>query len=444
MTNPSPDLFSHAAAAKNGLNQPLAARLRPQSLDEVAGQKHLLAPGSLLRRAIEADSFSSIILCGPPGTGKTSLAEVIARSTKSHFTAMSALDSSVAEVRAAIKEAGERLRFGEGRTILFIDELHRFSKSQQDTLLRDIESGAIRFVGATTANPRFGLVPALVSRSLVFVLEALPEEEIAGLLQRALSHPRGFPGRHIVLEPAAAGFLANVCEGDARRALGALELAVLTAADDDAGTQIIDEKLVRDCIQRKSMVYDDDAHYDSASAFIKSMRGSDANAAVYWLARMLAGGEDPRFIARRLMIFASEDVGNADPRALQLCVSAAQAVEMVGMPEARIILSQAVTYCATSPKSNAAYKAINEALADVEAQRVLPVPKHLRDGNSSGSREPRPAYKYPHEAPEGFVAQDYLGVERRYYEPTERGYEKSLRERIAYWDQIRERAQNQS
>ncbi|MCM8531583.1 MAG: replication-associated recombination protein A [Lentisphaeraceae bacterium] len=432
-------LFDHSQTANSSNSAvPLAARIRPQNLDEFIGQGHILKPGSLLRRAIEADCFTSIIFTGPPGVGKTSLAGIIASSTSSEFISLSALSASVADVRESIKKAIENRRFSGKKTVLFIDELHRFNKAQQDSLLKDIENGNIRFIGATTHNPQFYIIPPLVSRSQVFNLESLDESDIAALLTRAVTHEKGFIDKNVVLAEDATKFLSSICEGDARKALGALELAVLTTEEDSSGKIEIDLEVAEQCIQKKAVNYDDDAHYDTASAFIKSMRGSDPDAAVYWLAKMLHAGEDIRFIARRIVIFASEDVGNADPRALMLATSAMHAVDFVGMPEARIVLSQAVTYCATAPKSNAAYKAVNEALVDVAQGRLKPVPMHLRDPHSSGYNPHGSDYVYPHNSKEGFVKQDYLGTSKKYYNPVDRGYEKQISERMQYWEGIRE------
>ena len=431
-------LFDHVNSCElEKSHVPLAARIRPQTLDDFIGQGHILRPGSLLRRAIEADCFSSIILTGPPGVGKTSLAGIIAESTESDFIALSALSCSVADVRESIKKAVENKRFSGKKTVLFIDELHRFNKAQQDSLLKDIENGNIRFIGATTHNPQFYIIAPLVSRSQVFNLNSLGEKEIAQLLQRAIKHEKGFPNQKLVLQEEARDFLANACEGDGRKSLGALELAVLTTDENESGEIVISKEIASECIQKRLLKYDADEHYDTASAFIKSIRGSDPDAAVYWLAKMLHAGEDIRFIARRIVIFASEDVGNADPRALQVAVAAMQGVDFVGMPEARIILSQAVTYCATAPKSNAAYKAVNEALADVEKDRVSPVPMHLRDPHSSGYNPDGADYIYPHNEAEGFVKQEYLGTDKKYYQPVDRGYEKSIRERMTYWESVR-------
>lgn len=421
---------------------PLAARMRPANFEEYVGQTHLLAPGKLLRRAIDADRFTSIMLAGPPGVGKTSLAELIAKRTNSAFIRLSGVLSTVSDVRREIASAILRKSTSNRRTILFIDEIHRFNRAQQDVLLPDVENGNIRLIGATTQNPNFFIIGPLISRSLVFALESLTHEEIVALLQRAIHDEKGFPGKKIVVREDALSFLADICEGDARKSLGALELAILTTPEDDEGRIVVTLSIAEESIQRRQVKYDDDAHYDTASAFIKSMRGSDPDAAVYWLAKMLHAGEDIRFIARRIVIFASEDVGNADPRALSVALDAMRAIEMIGMPEARIILSQAVTYCATAPKSNAAYAAVNAALADVEKERVQPVPKHLRDPNSTGStRKTEDNYLYPHDYEGQFVAQDYLGVDKSYYVPKNVGYETKLKERMDFWRELRQRSE---
>ncbi len=431
------------AVPLSGSDLPLAARMRPRSLDEYVGQQHLLAPGKLLRRAIDADKFTSIILSGPPGVGKTSLSELIAKNTNSEFVRLSGVTSTVADVRREIAYAVQRRQISGRKTILFIDEIHRFNKAQQDVLLPDVENGNVRLVGATTENPFFYVIRPLLSRSMLFQMEALGGEDIIGLLRRACVDSRGFPGRKIELPDDAAEFLANICEGDARKALSALELAVMTTEDDGDGVARITVAVAEASIQKRLISYGDDGHYDTASAFIKSMRGSDPDAAVYWLAKMIHAGEDINFIARRIVIFASEDVGNADPRALSVAVSAMQAVQMIGMPEARIILAQAVTYCATAPKSNASYKAVDAALEDIRKERVQPVPVHLRDPHSSGAKEAGngQAYQYPHDHEGGFVNQDYLGVARTYYCPADTGYESKIRERLQYWDQCRKKQQ---
>jgi len=429
-------------STNSGVSQilPLAARMRPISLDEYIGQRHVLAPDKLLHRAITADRFTSIILSGPPGTGKTSLAELIARSTNSEFVRLSGVSCSVADIRKQVKIAIERQMAVKRKTTLFIDEIHRFNKAQQDSLLPDVENGNIRLVGATTHNPQFYIVGALLSRSLVFTLEALSSDDIKILLKRAISHESGFASLKVKMTKKALDFLSEACEGDARKALTALEIAVLTTTPSDDGVIKITETEASDSIQRKIINYGDDGHYDTASAFIKSMRGSDPDAAVYWLAKMLHAGEDIRFIARRIVIFASEDIGNADPRAIMLATSAMQAIDMIGMPEARIILSQAVTYCATAPKSNAAYAAIGEALDDVQNERVQAVPVHLRDSHSTGTAEKQKdadAYKYPHNFANGFVPQEYMGVAKDYYNPAGLGYEEKIKQRLDYWKQCR-------
>ena len=437
------DMGEDAASADGsvedrGAEMPLAARLRPRSLDEYVGQSHLLGEGQLLRRAIDSDRFSSIILSGPPGTGKTSLAEIIARVGNSEFVRLSGVSSSVADVRKAISAALTRRRINGRRTILFIDEIHRFSRSQQDSLLPDVENGNVRLIGATTHNPQFYVIGALLSRSLVFMLQSLEEADIRRLLVQALADGRAFPGRRIELADEAAAFLATASEGDARRSLNALEIAALTTPPDAEGVVRIGLAEAESSIQKKMIVYGDDGHYDTASAFIKSMRGSDADAAVYYLAKMLHAGEDIRFIARRIVIFASEDIGNADPRAISVATAAMQAVEMIGLPESNLILSQAVTYCATAPKSNASSRAIGLASADVEKDRVQPIPLALRDAHYKGAEAlgHGVGYQNPHDSG-GFAVQDYLSVDRRYYEPNPVGYEAKIRERIEYWRSLR-------
>jgi len=426
------------SAEDRGAEMPLAARLRPRSLDEYVGQSHLLGEGQLLRRAIDSDRFSSIILSGPPGTGKTSLAEIIARVSNSEFVRLSGVTSSVADVRKAISAAVVRRRINGRRTILFVDEIHRFSRSQQDSLLPDVENGNVRLIGATTHNPQFYVIGALLSRSLVFMLQPLEEADILRLLAQALTDERAFPGKRVELADEAAAFLATASEGDARRSLNALEIAATTTPPDARGVVRISVAEAESSIQKKMIVYGDDGHYDTASAFIKSMRGSDADAAVYYLAKMLHAGEDIRFIARRIVIFASEDIGNADPRAISVATAAMQAVEMIGLPEANLILSQAVTYCATAPKSNASSRAIGLASADVQKDRVQPIPLALRDAHYKGAESlgHGVGYKNPHDSG-GFVAQDYLSVDRRYYEPNPVGYEAKIRERIEYWRSLR-------
>ena len=427
---------------------PLAARMRPQNLDQYVGQSHILGQGKLLRRAVEADRFSSLIFYGPPGVGKTSLAELIAQRTESRFINLSGVESNVAEIRKAVEGARQFQRTRNEVTTLFVDEIHRFNKSQQDVLLPHIERGTVRFIGATTHNPFFYINSPLVSRSQVFQLEPLSEEDLATLLAAAVTDPeRGFGKKSVILEEDAATHLVRMCDGDARKLLTSFELAVLTTdPDPDSGDIRITLEVAEDSIQRKTVVYDadGDAHHDTISAFIKSMRGCDPDAALYWLAKMLYAGEDVRFIARRIVIAASEDVGMADSNALRVAVAAQQAVEFVGMPEARISLAHAAVYIATAPKSNRAYAGINAALKDVAEGRTLAVPPHLRTrsrkklGTESGAiAEGEANYLYGHDYEEGFVPQAYLPEGRVYYEPSDNGLEPRVGERLRYWrDQI--------
>jgi putative ATPase len=431
-------LFERQEAANLERAKPLAARMRPRTIDEFAGQEHFLGPGKLLRRMLDADRLASAIFYGPPGTGKTSLAEVVARQTRRAFTPLNAAASGVKELRAALEEARDRLAGSGAGTILFIDELHRFNRAQQDVLLPDVEAGIVSLIGATTSNPFFSLVSPLVSRSQVFEFRPLAKTDVLALLRRALADSeRGLGSCNVSVTDEALEFLAEVSDGDARRALNALEVAVRSCAESG---QEVDLAVAQDSIQKKAIQYDatGDEHFDAASALIKSMRGSDPDAAIYWLARMLEAGEDPRFLARRIVIAAAEDVGNADPMALVVAASAVQATELVGMPECRIPLAQAAAYVAMAPKSNAAIKAIDAALADVRERRVLPVPVHLRDAHYPGAKRlgHGEGYQYAHDAAEGWVDQDYLGVPRCYYEPVDRGFEAELRRRL---EEIRER-----
>ena len=411
--------------------------MRPRSLEEFAGQTHILAPGQLLRRAIEADRIQSLIFFGPPGTGKTSLAQIIARRTQSKFDRLSGVESNVADMRRVLAAAANRLENTGQTTILFIDEIHRFNKAQQDILLPDVESGVVRLIGATTHNPFFFVNSPLVSRSQIFELRPLTEEELLGLLRRALTDPeRGLGYLKIQADEEALRHLAKIADGDGRKGLNALEIAVLTTAPDASGVVHVNLAVAEQSIQKKAVVYDDeDAHYDTISAFIKSMRGSDPDAALYWLAKMIHAGEDPRFIARRIVICAAEDVGLADPMALILANAALSASEFVGWPEARIPLAEATVYIATANKSNSAYLAIDAALEDVKSGRTLPVPEHLRDAHYAGAERlgHGKGYEYAHSHPGHFVAQDYLGAARRYYEPTEQGVEKKIKERVEKW-----------
>lgn len=441
------DLFATAAESKpeevpSALEvtrrQPLAARMRPQNLAEYVGQTHILGPGQLLRRAIEADRIQSLIFYGPPGTGKTSLAQIIARQTKSKFERLSGVESNVADMRRVLAAAANRLENKGQSTILFVDEIHRFNKAQQDVLLPDVESGVVQLIGATTHNPFFFVNSPLVSRSQIFELRSLTEDDLYFLLQRALKdEERGLGYMKIQADEEALRHLAKLSDGDARKALNSLEIAALTTAPEKDGAIHIPLAVAEQSIQKKAVVYDGDgdAHYDTISAFIKSMRGSDPDAALYWLAKMVHAGEDPRFIARRIVIHAAEDVGLADPMALVLANAAFQAAEFIGWPEAQIPLAEATIYIATAPKSNSTVAAIGAAMKDVESGRTLPVPEHLRDGHYKGAKRlgHGVGYQYAHDHPEHFVVQDYLGAEKRYYEPTEQGVEKKIKDRVEKW-----------
>ena len=424
-------LFEQAETANLDRARPLAARMRPRNLDEFVGQQHFLGPGQLLRRIHDADRLSSAIFYGPPGTGKTSLAELIAGQTECVFERLNAAAAGVKELRELLESARDRLATGERRTLLFVDELHHFNRTQQDVLLPDVESGVVRLIGATTANPFFSLVSPLVSRSQIFEFQPLQPEDIRDLLQRALVDTELGLGRFgVSASDEALAFLSEVADGDARRALNALEIGVLSIA---AGpSKVLELDVAEESVQKKAVRYDDDSHYDAASALIKSLRGSDPDAAMYWLARMLEAGEDPRFLARRLVILAAEDVGNADPQALVLANAAAQATERVGMPECRIILAQATSYLALAPKSNASYLAIDRAIEDVRTKAVLPVPRHLQDSHYPGAEKLGHGqnYAYAHDGEDGWVDQDYLGVDRTYYEPTDRGHEAVMKQRL--------------
>jgi putative ATPase len=428
------DLFQEHRAANRRKAEPLASRMRPRTLDEFVGQEHFLGPGKLLRRLLAADRLGSLIFFGPPGSGKTALAHVIAHQTHCRFVSLNATSSGTKEVREVLKEATAELETSGRRTILFLDELHRFNKAQQDVLLPDVEAGTVTLIGATTQNPFFAINSPLLSRSTIFTFEPLSREDVKAVLQRALAdQERGLGNIAVTADEDALDFLAEVSDGDARRALQALEVGVLSSPPPVHFTL----QVAQDSIQRKALDYDPtgDTHYDVASAFIKSMRGSDPDAAIYWLARMLESGEDPRFIARRVVICASEDVGNADPQALVVAVAAMQSAEFVGLPECQLPLAQAVTYVACAPKSNAATVAIGAAREDVKKGRTLAVPKHLRDTHYRGSEQfgHGQGYKYSHDYEGGVVEQEYLPEERRYYEPTDRGFEAVLRQRLAEW-----------
>jgi putative ATPase len=437
-TSPEPQPAQGGAGVEHvHRHQPLAARMRPRDLSEFVGQSHILGPGQLLRRAIEADRIQSLIFYGPPGTGKTSLAQIIARQTRSKFERLSGVESNVADMRRVLALAANRLENKGQSTILFIDEIHRFNKAQQDVLLPDVEGGVVRLIGATTHNPFFFVNSPLVSRSQIFELRPLDEEDLYALLQRSLADAeRGLGYLKVQADEAALRHLAKLSDGDARKALNALEIAALTTTPDQAGMIHLDLNVAEQSIQKKAVVYDDeDAHYDTISAFIKSMRGSDPDATLYWLAKMIHAGEDPRFIARRIVIHAAEDVGLADPMALVLANAAFQAAEFIGWPEARIPLAEAAIYIATAIKSNSTVVAIDAAMKDVESGRTLAVPEHLRDASYRGAKRlgHGEGYQYAHDHPEHFVAQDYLGADKRYYEPTDQGVEKKIKERVEKW-----------
>jgi putative ATPase len=427
------DLFEKKAKSKTAAPLPLAVRMRPRNLDEFVGQRHILGPQKLLTRAILADRISSLILYGPPGTGKTALAFVISNVTRAHFERINATTSNVEQLRRLISQARERKRLKQEKTILFIDEIHRFNKAQQDVVLPDVEQANVVVIGATVHNPFFSIVAPLLSRSIVFSLNPLREEDLLSILKNALKDKgRGLGRIRIQATREALNYLARLCDGDARRALNALEVGALTTKPDPSGRINFDLRVAEESIQKKAVVYDKDegAHFNTVSAFIKSMRGSDPDATLYWLAKMLYAGEDPRFIARRIVICAAEDVGNADPQALVLANAALQISEFVGLPEARIPLAQAAVYIACAPKSNAAYQGIERALADVEKDKTMQVPKHLRVGSYPGAKTLGHGqdYKYAHNYKGHYVKQEYIPAQKKYYIPTAIGYEKRIKE----------------
>ena len=414
-------------------NQPLAKRMAPQTFEEYVGQEPIMGKGRLLRRAIEADRLSSLIFSGPPGTGKTALANLIANYSHATFIQLNAVNSKVADLRDVIEKAKNRLKFQQQKTILFVDEIHRFNKAQQDALLPDVEAGIVILIGATTENPYFSVNPALISRSQVFEFTALNDTESTQIIENCLKNPKGYGNLKIDCPAAAKKHLVSMAAGDARKILSGLELAVMTTKPAADGTLHITLEIIEESIQKKKIVYDESEHYDVISAFIKSMRGSDPDATLYWLAKMIYAGEDPRFIARRIVICASEDVGNADPLALVVANACFTTVAELGYPEARITLAQAAIYIATAPKSNASYLGIDAALADIKAGFDIPVPKHLMNAVYDGEKKEGKGagYKYAHDCPKGFAKDiEFLpGKQRSYYVPTDRGYEA----KIAKW-----------
>ena len=436
-------LFEQSERANLDAAKPLAARMRPKNLQEFTGQEHFLGPGKLLRQLVDADRLGSVIFYGPPGTGKTTLARILAGETEREFEQLSAIMHGVKDLREVLARARDNVASGGSGTLLFIDEIHRFNKSQQDALLADVEDGIVTLIGATTSNPFFAVNGALVSRSQVFQFEPLCKDEIAALVQRALDdQEHGLGHLDISLEPDAMSYLAETCDGDARKALSVLETAAIAAGGmaDETRPITITKSDMRTAVGQRAVQYDPtgDEHYDCASALIKSIRGSDPDAGIYWLARMLEGGEDVRFLCRRLIILASEDIGNADPQALPLAVACSQACEQIGLPECQLTLSQTVAYLACAPKSNAATIAIGAARSDIGQNRILPVPRHLRDSHyrEAGKLGHGTGYQYSHDQPDGIASQDYLGVEREYYQPVDRGFESELQKRL---ERIREK-----
>ena len=430
------------AGAAISPNAPLAARFRPRTLEEYIGQGHLLAPGKPLRRLIEADRLTSLILFGPPGVGKTSLAEVIARRTVCHFERLNGVEAAVADLRRVLAAAVTRMKANGRRTVLFIDEIHRFNKAQQDVLLPDVEAGSVRLIGATTHNPSFYINGPLVSRSQIFQLEPLSSGEVSALIDAALADPeRGLGRLKIDLTPEARTHLIATSEGDARRALNGLEIAALTTPPDAGGVVRIDAATIEECVQKKRVLYDkdEDQHYDTISAFIKSVRGSDPDSALYWLAKMIEAGEDPRFIARRLIILASEDIGLADPQGLVVAVAAHHAVEFIGMPEGKIPLAEATLYLACAAKSNSSVAGIGNALDAVQKGEVVQVPTYLRDAHYPGAKRlgHGAGYQYSHDFA-GAIAPQRYGIEPgRFFQPTDHGYEAKIKARLAEWEKLR-------
>jgi putative ATPase len=443
------DLFEKERKSKGLAETPLADRMRPESLDEFVGQKHILAKGSVLRKAIEEDKIQSLILWGPPGTGKTTLAQIIAKATGAHFISFSAVLSGIKEIKAVMAEAARTKQLHNQKTILFVDEVHRFNKAQQDAFLPHVEKGNIILIGATTENPSFEVISALLSRAKVYTLNPLSEEELKIILDRAVSDKtKGLGNQKLKLDPEALDYIAQMANGDARVALSTLEFAALTTAPDKDKRRHITLAIAQETMQKKALVYDKggEEHYNIISAFHKSLRGSDPDAALYWLGRMLAGGEDPLFVARRMIRFASEDVGNADPAALQVTVAAKEAYHFLGTPEGELALAQAAVYLATAPKSNSVYTAFQQVQDDIQKTQALPVPLHIRNAPTRLMKELGYGkdYKYPHDHPDHFVDETYLPDNlkaRKYYHPTDFGFEKEIKKRLEWWDKKRGRTE---
>lgn len=447
MSDPAADLFAAAAEARLARSAPLADRMRPRTLAEFIGQGHILAPGTLLRRAVEADRVTSLLLFGPPGTGKTTLARIVAGTTRKHFASLNAVLAGVRDIREQIDAAQERRRLHGQGTILFVDEVHRFNKAQQDALLPHVENGTVVFIGATTENPYFEVNKALVSRSRIFELRTLTEADLAAVARQALADAeRGYGGRNVTVDDDALAHLVSTANGDARSLLGALELAVETTEPQPDGAVRVTLAVAEDSIQRRAVLYDKDgdAHYDTISAFIKSLRGSDPDAALYWMARMIYAGEDPRFVFRRMLIFAGEDIGMADPNAMRVAVACQQAFDVVGMPEGRFMLAECCLYLATAPKSNSAFAFFN-ALAHVEREQTRDVPNPLKDGSRDKKGLGHGAgYKYPHAYQDHYVPEQYLpgGMQGTYfYDPSDQGYEARVAARL---DALRARDEAES